>query len=65
MKSASAHPRGGAREPSMLSALHQGHADRLLEQMQRCAYGFAAPALRRRGGAKNFLAGGGEPQRLT
>ncbi|OCL01126.1 uncharacterized protein K441DRAFT_11769 [Cenococcum geophilum 1.58] len=42
MKSASTPPRGGAREP---------------KQTQRRAYGCAAPALRRRGGAKSFLVG--------
>ena len=42
---------------AVLSAFRQDRADRLLEQMQRRAYGCAAPALRRGGGAKNFLAG--------
>jgi len=42
---------------AVLSAFRQDRADRLLEQTQGRAYGCAAPALRRGGGAKSFLAG--------
>ena len=66
-KSASAPPRGEAREPGMqLLAFHQDRADRLPEQTQRRVYGSAARAPRRRGGGggivKNFH-WEGEPQR--
>ena len=55
-KSASAPPRGEAREPGMqLSAFHQDRADRLPEQTQRRVYGCVAPAQRRgSGGVKIF-----------
>ena len=57
MKSGSAPPRGGAREPgSYLSISHQDCRSRLPEQTQRRAYGCAAPALRRGGDVKNFHA---------
>jgi len=66
IKSASAPPRGGAREPSMqLLAFHLDRANRLLELMQRRAYGCAAPALRRGGSARKIFCWEGEPQRRT
>ena len=50
-KSASAPPRGEARELGMqLSAFHQDRADRLPKQTQRRVYGGAARAPRRGGG---------------
>ena len=66
-KSASAPPRGEAREPGIqLSAFHQDRANRLPERTQRRVYGGAARAPRRRGGGggivKNFH-WEGEPQR--
>ena len=68
-KSASAPPRGEAREPGMqLSAFHQDRANRLPEQTQRRVYGGAARALRRGGGGGGggivkFFHWEGEPQR--
>ena len=57
-KSASAPPRGGAREPSrQLSAFHQDRANRLPEQTQRRVYSCAASALRRGGGVEKIFAG--------
>ena len=63
-KSASAPPRGGAREPGMqLSAFHQDCTDRLPEQTQRCVYGGTARAQRRGGGIIKIFHWEGEPQR--
>ena len=66
-KSASAPPRGEAREPGMqLSAFHQDRADRLPEQTQRRVYGGAARAPRRCGGGSGIVKifhWEGEPQR--
>ena len=61
-KSASAPPRGGAREPGrQLSAFHQDRANRLSEQTRRRVHSYAAPALRRGGGVENFSLGGWAP----
>ena len=58
LKLTSVPPRSGAQEPSMqLLAFHLDRADRLLEQTQRRAYGYTAPALRRGGSGKNFFTG--------
>ena len=63
-KSASAPPRGGAREPGMqLLAFHQDRADRLPEQTQRRVYGGAARAQRRGGSIVKIFHWEGEPQR--
>ena len=62
-KSASAPPRGGAREPGRhLSAFRQDRANRLPEQTQRRVYGGAARA-RRHGGIVKIFHWEGEPQR--
>ena len=62
-KSASAPPRGEAREPGMqLSAFHQDRANRLPEQTQRRVYGSAARASRRCGGIMKNFHWEGEPQ---
>ena len=63
-KSASAPPRGGAREPGrQLSAFHQDRANRLPEQTQRRVYGGAARARRHGGGIVKIFHWEGEPQR--
>ena len=63
-KSASAPPRGGAREPGrQLSAFRQDRANRLPEQTQRRVYGGAARAQRRGGGIVKNFHWEGEPQR--
>jgi len=62
MKSASASPRGEAREPSSYYWCST-RIDRLLEQTQRRAYGSASRALRRGGDGKIFLAGRVSPNR--
>ena len=62
-KSASAPPRGRAREPGrQLSAFHQDRANRLLEQTQRHIYGGAARARRHGGGIIKNFHWEGEPQ---
>ena len=56
MKSASAPPRGEAREPGMqLSAFHQDRANRLPERTQRRIYGGAARAPRRYSGGSSII----------
>ena len=63
-KSASAPPRGEAREPGrQLSAFHQDRANRLPEQTQRRVYGGAARARRHGGGIVKIFHWEGEPQR--
>ena len=63
-KSASAPPRGGAREPGrQLSAFRQDCANRLPEQTQRRVYGGAARARRHGGGIVKIFHWEGEPQR--
>jgi len=57
-KSASAPPRGGAREPGrQLLAFHQNRANRLPEQTQRRVYSCTVLALQRGGGVKKIFAG--------
>ena len=63
-KSASAPPRGGAREPGrQLLAFRQDGANRLPEQTQRRVYGSAARARRHGGGIMKIFHWEGEPQR--
>ena len=63
-KSASAPPRGGAREPGrQLSAFYQDRANRLPEQTQRRVYGGAARAWRHGSGIVKNFHWEGEPQR--
>ena len=65
MKSASAPPRGGAREPGIYHLMfHQDRVNGLPEQTQRRVYGCASSALQRgaRWAGEKFSLGG-EPQR--